>query len=94
MTYVDNQNETSKTTRSPFWFTDEWKKGEDWQQVYRQTPAHKRFLYVRNDEMTDEDIYSLGAVGFCHEFISKGDKASTHIKYNEFIVCRSNLHTG
>ena len=59
MAYVDNQNETSKTTRSPFWFTDEWKKGEDWQQVYRQTPAHKRFLYVRNDEMTDEDIKRL-----------------------------------
>ena len=59
MSYIDNQNETSKTTRSPFWFTDEWKKGEDWQQVYRQTPAHKRFLYVRNDEMTDEDIKRL-----------------------------------
>ena len=59
MAYVDNQNETSKTTRSPFWFTDEWKKGEDWQQVYRQTPAHKRFLYVRNDDMTDEDVKRL-----------------------------------
>ncbi len=59
MSYINNQNETSKTTRSPFWFTDEWKKGEDWQQVYRQTPAHKRFLYVRNDEMTDEDIKRL-----------------------------------
>ena len=59
MSYIDNQNETSKTTRSPFWFTDEWKKGEDWQQVYRQNPAHKRFLYVRDDDMTDEDAKRL-----------------------------------
>jgi len=47
MTYIDNQNETSKTTRSPFWFTDEWKKGEDWQQVYRQNPAHKEILICK-----------------------------------------------